>query len=339
MSGARLTTSGDVQLASDESGFIPSLPTLTGSNPSESVDKRQLRMNPKHRVSIACTGCRSQHLRCDATMPTCSRCIATNKRCVYTSLRSRRCKTQRVVTSLPEIDFESMDKDLCAGVSVTDSSTLRGTLPLTVEPPIRSPTEEIELFLSGSSMLMSSHSEDFLIEEFYTHFYPSHPFLLPKLDMAQQKMNYPESVRQLLPIIKLIGTRYTETNQTGYYRAEADASMSKNSAKTGFTVQALLLFALFQEWSGEGEGAASTLQDARDTALEIGMQFKNFFCEGCRRTEALEESWRRTWWELYVIDALFAGVRHLTTFPLWKIDMSTYLPNDDKIYRDEVSAS
>jgi hypothetical protein len=39
-------------------------------------------------VALACIGCRSRHLKCDAVSPTCSRCYADGRQCFY--LKSRR---------------------------------------------------------------------------------------------------------------------------------------------------------------------------------------------------------------------------------------------------------
>ena len=41
-----------------------------------------------NRASLACVQCRSRHLRCNAAIPTCSRCSNDGSQCVY--LKSRR---------------------------------------------------------------------------------------------------------------------------------------------------------------------------------------------------------------------------------------------------------
>ena len=51
----------------------------------------------------------------------------------------------------------------------------------------------------------------------------------------------------------------------------------------------------------------------------------------------LEESWRRTWWELYVISVFIARLHQISTFQLFEIVANVPLPCEEDNFRSEVS--
>lgn len=46
----------------------------------------------------------------------------------------------------------------------------------------------------------------------------------------------------------------------------------------------------------------------------------------------LEESWRRTWWELYFLDGLLAGIQQRESFKLWSVECTVPLPCEEAEY-------
>jgi hypothetical protein len=50
----------------------------------------------------------------------------------------------------------------------------------------------------------------------------------------------------------------------------------------------------------------------------------------------LEESWRRTWWSLYITDCLFAGIRGESKFALRTIASTVDLPCEECLYNNGV---
>lgn len=115
--------------------------------------------------------------------------------------------------------------------------------------------------------------------------------------------------------------------------------MAKELPHSGFSIQALVLFALALEWTGAMERASETLERAKSSALAMGIHRQSFATEYGRGHPVLEESWRRTWWELYIVDALFAGIRNLPTFSLWTVDYDADLPSEEEGYISAVSVS
>lgn len=80
----------------------------------------------------------------------------------------------------------------------------------------------------------------------------------------------------------------------------------------GFTVQGLLLIAISMHAEDEMERARITLDRAIYIALEIRMNSRTF--SNMERDPVLAESWRRTYWGLYVTDAMFARSRRAPHF-------------------------
>ena len=128
------------------------------------------------------------------------------------------------------------------------------------------------------------------------------------------------SLQYLLPVMELVGSLFAPGAAKGVLRPRAERALSPDHLpETGFTVQVLLIFAIAVHASNEFFRARGILDHAVRIALQIRMHsnlFSKAYGEGCL---VLEESWRRTWWFLYVTDGIFAGIRHCLTFSLLDI--------------------
>lgn len=51
----------------------------------------------------------------------------------------------------------------------------------------------------------------------------------------------------------------------------------------------------------------------------------------------MEESWRRTWWQVYITDAIFAAIWREAAFPTRVVDVSVQLPCEEENYEAGVS--
>lgn len=218
-------------------------------------------------------------------------------------------------------------------------------LPSPVFPPGGSP-RELEVFSAGTDGLYSAPFaagdplSSIPVDAFYTCFFPAHPFVLPRAQLTSQCDADPGSVSHLIPIMALIGALYAhDSKQAQGRRQDAERMLGEALPPTGFTVQTLMLLALCLEWTGEGQRAGDTLQRAKDVALEIGMDRRSYAVEFGGGIPVVEESWRRTWWELYVVDSFFAGIRHWPTFSLWKLGADVRLPADEEHYLSGVRVS
>jgi len=80
----------------------------------------------------------------------------------------------------------------------------------------------------------------------------------------------------------------------------------------GFTVQALLLAAIATHSQNDMIRSRALLDKAIYLALEIRMNSRTF--ANMERDPVMAESWRRTYWFMYITDAKFAAFRNATHF-------------------------
>jgi hypothetical protein len=85
-----------------------------------------------------------------------------------------------------------------------------------------------------------------------------------------------------------------------------------NMPPNGFTVQTLLLTAIALHCDDEMERGREVLDRAIYLALELRMNSREF--ANMERDPVLAESWRRTYWGLFVTDSQFAGIRRAPSF-------------------------
>ena len=170
-----------------------------------------------------------------------------------------------------------------------------------------------------------------LVQLYYSFFHSSHPIVLPPhwlLDRTRR-----EKIPQLTIVMQWLGSRYAQRAPSDIKRVQAEQILvQQNLPRSPWTVQALLLFAIGLHCCNEQEYSMQILGRAIDMALELGMneaQFAINHSDGCRVTA---ESWRRTWWELYVLDGLMAGVHQRSSFRLLSVQTNVPLPCEESQY-------
>jgi len=87
---------------------------------------------------------------------------------------------------------------------------------------------------------------------------------------------------------------------------------SPNLPPNGFTVLALLLAGIASHCEDEFGQCQAILDRAVYLALEIRMNSRTF--ANMERDPVLAESWRRTYWGLYLTEATIAGIRRAPSF-------------------------
>jgi hypothetical protein len=103
-----------------------------------------------------------------------------------------------------------------------------------------------------------------------------------------------------------------------------------NLPPNGFTVQMLLLTAIAVHCDGELENGRAILDRAIYLALDLRMQSRAFAT--MERDPVLAESWRRTFWGLYISDAYFATTRRAPMFALHSIEADVEIPCEECDY-------
>ena len=139
--------------------------------------------------------------------------------------------------------------------------------------------------------------------------------------------------------MRYIGSFYVAQAPTPTLGLEAERAVCNMTyPKDGFKVQAMLILAIGLDGYTYQEKALQLLVEAQDIALELGMNRREFAMLNGNGLNVLEESWRRTWWELFVVDGMIAGVHQKSSFRLNEIAAEVGLPCEEEHYVNGVSS-
>ncbi|KAI1844917.1 hypothetical protein JX265_009543 [Neoarthrinium moseri] len=308
----------------------------------------------------ACLACRSKHLKCDGANP-CSRCQASDSLCQYVASRRgykgpRRNPAQNPNKRHASDSPNSNGSDSCpmllgASVSTPAAPSLAmfnpamGMPDITGSPFGATPTMSgLQLYrqpyLGGANdavVELNHHKPpqsipERCIDSFYYHFYPGHPTVLPKerlLRMAKDR-----DLEHLLAAMRWAGSLYFEVGpqRATFFEAAMRLIYAEDVARDGFLVQAMLILLIGLDGSCQQEKARDILSDAERIAIEIGLYQRSYATNNGQGNPMLEESLRRTWWDLFVVDGMVAGVHRATNFLLFDIVSDAGLPCEEHQY-------
>jgi hypothetical protein len=133
--------------------------------------------------------------------------------------------------------------------------------------------------------------------------------------------------------MRYIGSHYyPDARFKEEFQPAAYTVLSDSTPRDGFKVQGLLLLAILEHAHGQEENAQLNMRVAIDLALELGMNRSSFACVSSKGSSVLAESWRRTFWELYVVEGLLAAMRDQTSFHLFSQKTDVRLPCVEELY-------
>lgn len=211
-------------------------------------------------------------------------------------------------------------------------------VPQVASPPLnfQMVSREWDPAARPSSMAVGTNRRQWCIEAFFQYFYDSHPFLPPRNEMLRVLKAHP--MDHLETAICFIGSRYVPGGSPASYLLELDAALLRSSPpKDGSTVQAMLLFALGLDGNMDQKKAVEVLMKAQTLAVELGMDQREYAVVNSLGSPIYEESLRRTWWELYAVGVMVAGLHGRDPFHLSNIMSTVPLPCDEKEYASGVS--
>ena len=311
----------------------------TVKSPQQEEPSLEVKEGFRNRSSLACLPCRTRHLKCDGAK-TCGRCEADNTTCVYAKSRrggKRKRGSYARGTNLIEDALED------AHLQALTLPRKRGGLGCDHLKNLLSTkqgSDENTLVASSDSQSAGTHQDtnNKYLDLYYENFHDSHPVALPKWNLEARLKANPSSLDHLLPVLEFIGSIYEADGQSSTFRQTAFEALNQAEQLpyNAFSVQALLLFALALHCSDEYEVADAFLDQAIDIALSIQMNRRQFTQENGEGDPTLEESWRRTYWSLFLIDTLFAAITHRTTHRLQTVLSDVDLPCEDQEYRNNV---
>ncbi|KAK8147673.1 hypothetical protein G3M48_001236 [Beauveria asiatica] len=163
-----------------------------------------------------------------------------------------------------------------------------------------------------------------------------HPLVLPQKHLLSRVKE--EALQPLLAVMHWVGSKYIAPEMDQQLLLDI-ARLSVDEAQTkkanGFTVQAMTVLLVALDGTGYPQQAVELLTRTKQMALSLGMNYSRFMTESKTRFRVLDESWRRTWWELYVLDGMFAGAHRATTFSLLDVPTDVGLPCEDDDYETD----
>lgn len=284
---------------------------------------------PTVRVSLACVPCRAKHIRCDAVLPTCSRCRAEEKQCVY--LKSRRGGRRR-----PRTLHQSASNTELDSIAETRSnlSTVDATLDYHSTEIDRSDSE------SGVRAQLGGPIVEQLVSLYYSFFHAAHPCVLPQCALKRYLVEDHEALQPLSAVIQYIGSIYAPSISSAPLKLKAQQGLEtirlQDHVMTAYDVQAVLLYSIAVYWCDESEKGLELLDEAIHMALRLGMNQRVFAVECGRHDPILEESWRRTWWQIYITDAHIAGSTQTYPYRTSHVEMGVNLPCEEQNYESGV---
>lgn len=299
-----------------------------------SPTKRSIR-----RVALACIQCRSRKVRCDAAQPTCYRCQNDSKKCEYQ--KSRRGGRPRRPVEAPVL---SMVGDLCSSTSseTFETTTNRNSSGSEIAAGTANNGSNrldymmgYEIILPGGTRL-TKIQVDHLLAQYYTYFHVSHPCVLPRWYLQIKATTEPAISDYLWPILLYIGSIFTQSvDSIPLADAAHQVIQTGRTCSTGpspYFIQALMLYSIAIYWNDEPERGRELLDEAINGAYMLHMHQKEFASQNGLGDSVLEESWRRTWWQIHVTDINIAGSLHVYEGLSARLPITTELPCEEHLY-------
>ncbi|KAF2024899.1 hypothetical protein EK21DRAFT_93669 [Setomelanomma holmii] len=289
---------------------------------------------------LACLECRRTHLKCDGVQPTCARCNGRGYACTYTrSGRGRRRGVTRSDTApqttvaqvpfdpaAPSQWFPDSAASLKSGTSVGEASRSIKDAPLVgqLATPVMTAGSTTDS-LSGRLPLWVDDEQH--VNLYYLNFHPSHPILLPR--SMYWKQSYP---RYLRAVVQLIGGHFAPAASKDGLRERAAQELQEGEQSGPEMVQARILYSIALFAQNDSREGQRILDSAIESALKLGMHRREFAASNSNGLTQLEESMRRTWYELYVTDGCVAALQRKSAFMTNTVNADVLLPCDDFIY-------
>ncbi|KAI4864246.1 hypothetical protein F4820DRAFT_449204 [Hypoxylon rubiginosum] len=325
------------------------------SSASGTVDSRA----PPNTVQAACLACRSKHLKCDGKSP-CSRCRTSDSECVYIASRRGYKGPRRNGAPNPNKRHASdsppsVGGDSCPMLLGRAGSTAAPPSLATFNPALALPESPVTPFAPPGMNGLQLYRNPYLdatngalveaaprppqtvpercVDSFYYYFYPGHPAVLPKEQLL--KMAKERNLDHLFAAMRWVGSLYIDVGpaRATFFEEVMRLVYAPDVIKDGYLVQAMVILLIGLDGSCQQEKARDILSDVERIAIEIGLYTRAFATMHGGGIPRIEESWRRTWWDLFVVDGMVAGVHRQTNFLLFDIVADVGLPCEEYEYK------
>ncbi|PLB36635.1 putative C6 transcription factor [Aspergillus candidus] len=291
------------------------------------------------RSSLACLPCRSRHLKCDGKRPCCSRCAETARDCDYA--RSRRGGLNRAALAerrkRPAGVAGDSNSQSSSRIRQGEGSTSRsreadspggGGLLYAI-----STGDDAADFASPAATRVHTDAmgSDTLVDAYYAQFHRFHPFILPQKQLTRlyRDPSTQSRLRPLLAILRLIGCIMSSRRWSASWKDHVEACFAEAPPTDPMMVQCRLLYSMVLFWYGYEADAKREMDMVVRLATDLRVYLREFAVLHGGEDAVLRESWRRTWWMVYIIDAYYAGTLGTNKSDLWDIDITAELPCEE----------
>ena len=182
--------------------------------------------------------------------------------------------------------------------------------------------------LTPDSSSSSASGDGYLIDIYYNYFHPAHPVLRPLRPLDR---SYTPAYLEY--VIKFIGSHFTPAVSSETYRPTV-MPLVMGQDGTVEKVQALLLLAIVLHSRNERPEAGECLTVAVDLAFELGLNQAHYATAMGEGDPLREESLRRTWWELVVVEGMLTALGVQKTFRTSLVPLEVALPCEERIFHD-----
>ncbi|KAL1591941.1 hypothetical protein SLS60_011533 [Paraconiothyrium brasiliense] len=248
--------------------------------------------------SIACLPCRTKHLKCDAQVPICGRCLRTATHCTF--VRSRRGyqgRKRKRISAEPSYELPQLVDIIDVVPRTLDLNTIDIPTGFTVSEDQQTRTEET---LSNPPVQPLAFKYDRLIDIYYRDIHPAHPFVLPRRMYLEGRNVLPVYLKTAMAFM---ASHLSPGSYEGLCEEATDSVFNSDAPDDIFKIQALMLLTLAFFARFERDRGNKALTEACTLASRLGLD-TNASGEG--QSAIYQESWRRTYWELYTITGLLS---------------------------------
>ncbi|KAJ6437699.1 putative AC transposase [Purpureocillium lavendulum] len=198
--------------------------------------------------------------------------------------------------------------------------------------------------LPGQSPSVSLASDP-LIHLYYKCFHHFHPFVLPLKRLEyywRDGLPAQTGLRPLVFVMRYIGAIFcvSEPQESPPTEEQIDTAfleaLEAPTASDDYSLaQSHLLYSMVLYWRGHPDKSRFHMDTAVAMALESGMFLREFAMRHAPDDPVLAESIRRTWWQIYIVDAYYAAIRRSSTFPAHSVEPTADLPCEEADYELE----
>lgn len=183
----------------------------------------------------------------------------------------------------------------------------------------------------GNDNIDEEEDDGQLINLYYANFHAAHPILVPRPYYSENA--YPYYLRL---VVQFIGSHFSTSVSSDSFRNLTSQKLESINVRSPNLVQALLLFSIALHSRNESKEAQTVLNRAVSLAMDLGMDGHDFAIVNGRQQAIVEESLRRTWWEIFIVEGYMAALHRKSGFKTSQVSLDTPLPCEETNYNEGV---